>query len=252
VSVAVLVFQHDLGTSLLFFGIFVAMLYVSTDRPSWIVLGMVMAVGGVVGAYKLFGHVRVRFDIWLHAFDPQVYNGAKADSFQLVQGLFGLGQGGLFGTGWGRGRPGITPLPHSDFIATSIGEELGLTGLVAVLVLYLILAERAMRTAIGVRDGFGKLLASGLGFALAFQVFVVVGGVTRLIPLTGLTLPFLAYGGSSLVSNWIIAALLLRISDGARRPPPSTSEIDLAPILEAERRRAAAQDGQATQAVRRP
>jgi cell division protein FtsW (lipid II flippase) len=251
VSLAVLVFERDLGTSLLFFGLFVAMLYVATDRPSWIVIGMVLFSGGVLMAYTLFSHVRDRVEIWLHTFDPDIYD----RSYQLVQGLFGLGNGGLLGTGWGRGRPDTTPLAFSDFIFTSLGEELGLTGIIAILVCYLILAERGMRTAIGVRDGFGKLLATGMSFAIAFQVFVVVGGITRIIPLTGLTMPFLAYGGSSLVANWIIVAILLRVSDGARRPAPATSEIDLTPVIEEERRRteaAQAADSQATQAVKRP
>ncbi|MDR1798722.1 MAG: FtsW/RodA/SpoVE family cell cycle protein [Bifidobacteriaceae bacterium] len=253
VSLGVLVFERDLGTSLLFFGLFVVMLYVATDRPSWIVIGLLAFAGGVAAAYKLFSHVQARFQIWLDPFNPEVLGRNPGGSGQLVQGLYGLGNGGLFGTGWGRGRPDLTPLAFSDFIVTSLGEELGLTGLLAVLVCYLILAERGLRTAIGIRDGFGKLLATGLAFALAFQVFVVVGGVTRIIPLTGLTTPFLAYGGSSLLSNWIIVALLLRVSDGARRPPPATSEIDLTPIIASEQeRRAAAKvaDGEATQVVR--
>jgi cell division protein FtsW (lipid II flippase) len=233
VSLAVLVFQRDLGTSLLFFGLFVAMLYIATDRPSWIVLGLGLFAGGVAIAYSAFDHVRNRFDIWLAPFEQANFD-RWGGSQQLVDGLFGLANGGLFGTGWGRGRPDVTVLAFSDFIVTSLGEELGLTGLLAVLLCFLVLVERGLRTAIGVRDGFGKLLASGLAFAIALQVFTVVGGVTRLIPLTGLTTPFLAAGGSSLVANWMIVALLLRVSDGARRPPPRTNEIDLAPILAAE------------------
>jgi len=252
-SVAVLVYQRDLGTSLLFFGVFVVMLYVATDRPSWIIIGLVLALGGVLFAYKSFSHVQARFEMWQDPFDQALYQREIGGSYQLVQGLFGLGDGGLFGTGWGAGRPWITPLAFSDFIVTSLGEELGLTGLMAILLCALVLAMRGLRTAIGVRDGFGKLLAAGLSFALAFQVFVVVGGITRIIPLTGLTVPFLAYGGSSLVANWVIVALLLRISDGARRPAPATSEIDLRPVIAAERERAAAkQDPHATEAVRRP
>jgi cell division protein FtsW (lipid II flippase) len=222
-SLAVLVFERDLGTSLLFFGLFVAMLYLATERTSWIVLGMALFGGGALLAAQVFPHVGARFDAWLHAFDPEVFNQSPGGSGQLVRGLFGMASGGLFGTGWGQGRPDLVPFAESDFIIASLGEELGLTGLLALLVTYLVLAERGMRTAIGVRDGFGKLLAGGVAFVVAFQCFVVVGGVTRLIPLTGLTMPFLAYGGSSLLANWVIVALMLRISDSARRPAPEVS-----------------------------
>lgn len=218
VSLAVLVLERDLGTSLLFFGLFVGMLYLATERISWVVIGMVLFVGGAAVAAQVFGHVGARFDVWLHAFDDDVFNRDPGGSGQLVRGLFGLANGGLFGTGWGQGRPDLVPYAESDFIVASLGEELGLTGLLAILVCYLVLTERGMRTAIGVRDGFGKLFAGGMAFVVAFQCFVVVGGITRLIPLTGLTMPFLAYGGSSLLANWIIVALLLRISDSARRP----------------------------------
>ncbi|MCV2392821.1 FtsW/RodA/SpoVE family cell cycle protein [Actinotalea sp. M2MS4P-6] len=225
VALLVLVGERDLGTSLLFFGLFVAMLYLATERLSWVVIGLVLFAGGAALAASTFGHVAARFEAWLHAFDNDVFNASPGGSGQLVRGLFGLASGGLFGTGLGQGRPDLVPFAESDFIVASVGEELGLTGLLAILVCYLILTERGLRTAIGVRDGFGKLLAGGLAFTIAFQSFVVVGGVTRLIPLTGLTMPFLAYGGSSLISNWIVVALLLRISDHARRPadlaPPS-------------------------------
>jgi len=219
-SLLVLVFESDLGTSLLFFGLFIALLYVATERTSWIVIGLMLFCGGAFTAWLLFSHVRARVDIWLNPFDPAVLNRAVGGSYQIVQGLYGMASGGLLGTGLGQGSPTLVPFAESDFITASIGEELGLTGLFALLMLYALLAERALRTAIGVRDGFGKLLAAGVGFSLALQVFVVVGGVTRVIPLTGLTMPFLAYGGSSLLSNWIIVAILLRISDAARRPAP--------------------------------
>lgn len=220
-SVAVLVFERDLGTSLLLFGLFVAMLYLATERISWVVIGLVMFVGGAMLAASVFGHVAARFDVWLHALDPAIFDRDPGGSGQLVRGLFGMASGGLFGTGWGEGRPDLVPYAESDFIVASLGEELGLTGLLALLMLYVVLTERGMRAAIGVRDGFGKLLAGGLAFVIAWQCFVVVGGVTRVIPLTGLTTPFLAYGGSSLLANWVIVALLLRISHDARRPAPS-------------------------------
>lgn len=220
-SVGVLVLQRDLGTSLLFFGLFVAVLYLATERVSWIAIGLALFAAGAYLAHSLFGHVQQRVSGWLEPFDPEVYENAAGGSYQLVQGLFGLANGGLTGTGLGRGRPDLVPFANSDFILASLGEELGLAGLFAVLALYLVVVERGLRTAIGVRDGFGKLLAGGLAFTVALQCFVVAGGVLRVIPLTGLTMPFLAAGGSSLLTNWIIIALLLRISDAARRPAPA-------------------------------
>ncbi|MCD4550022.1 MULTISPECIES: FtsW/RodA/SpoVE family cell cycle protein [unclassified Schaalia] len=220
-GIAILVLQRDLGTSLLFFGLFVAVLYVATNRVSWLVLGFVLFTPAVLLAIRIFGHVRARFTIWLHALDPAIYE-QNGGSFQLVQSFFGQASGGLMGTGWGRGYPQLVPLANSDFILSSLAEELGLTGLFAILLLYVILIERGFRAAIGVRDGFGKLLAAGLSFSLALQLFVVLGGVTGLIPLTGLTAPFLAAGGSSMLSSWITVALLLRISDAARRPATPT------------------------------
>jgi cell division protein FtsW (lipid II flippase) len=216
-SLAVLVLERDLGTSLLFFGLFVAVLYLATERMSWVLLGVLLFGAGAVAAANLFPHVNARMAVWLRPFDPELYD-AVGGSFQIVQGLFALGAGGLFGTGWGEGYPHRVPFAYSDFIYSSIGEELGLTGLLALLLVYLLIVHRGQRTALAVRDGFGKLLAGGLAFVMALQVFVVVGGITRIIPLTGLTLPFMAQGGSSLLANWMVVALLLRISDSARRP----------------------------------
>ncbi|MEU2198589.1 FtsW/RodA/SpoVE family cell cycle protein [Isoptericola sp. NPDC019482] len=216
-SLAVLVFERDLGTSLLFFGLFVAMLYLATERFSWVLIGLVLFAAGALVAASVFPHVGARMDVWLHPFDNELYN-AVGGSYQIVQGTFALAAGGLFGTGWGEGYPYLVPYAFSDFIYSSLGEELGLTGLLAILLTYLLIVQRGLRTAIAVRDGFGKLLAGGLAFVMALQLFVVVGGITRIIPLTGLTLPFMAQGGSSLLANWIVIALLLRISDNARRP----------------------------------
>lgn len=215
-SLLVLVLERDLGSSLLFFGLFVAMLYVATERLSWIAIGLSLFAGGCYLAYLLFGHVQQRVLFWLDPWSPE----ALAQSDQLVRGLMGMGAGGLLGTGLGQGHPYLTYFAESDFIIPSFAEELGLVGLFAILVLYGLLVERGLRTALGTRDGFGKLLATGLAFSIALQVFVVVGGVTRVIPLTGLTTPFLSQGGSSLLANWAIVAILLRISDHARRPLP--------------------------------
>lgn len=215
IAIGVLAFEKDLGTALMFFGLFVVMLYVATGRASWLVIGgFMLAVGGLLGYYA-FSHVQLRVSIWL---DTWAY--AQDQSFQLAQGLFGLASGGLLGSGLGSGYPQFVPFAKSDFIADALGEEIGLTGLMAVLMLYAVVIERGLRAAVAVRDPFGTLLAVGLSTVLALQVFVVVGGVTRLIPLTGLTTPFLAYGGSALLANWVMVALVLRVSDAARRPAP--------------------------------
>lgn len=213
-GIAILIFQRDLGTSLLFFGMFVAMLYMATNRVSWLVIGALLFIPAAFIAVKAFPHVAHRFDIWLNAFEPEVFEQSR----QVVQGIFGLASGGLFGAGWGRGYPQIVPFAASDFILASLGEELGIVGMMAILLLYLVLVERGMRAALGTRDGFGKLLAVGISFSFALQVFVVLGGITRVIPLTGLTAPFLAQGGSSMIASWMMVALLLRISNAARKP----------------------------------
>jgi cell division protein FtsW (lipid II flippase) len=194
------------------------MIYVATGRLSWVILGLGLFLAGAVVASQTLGYVTSRFHGWLDAFNPAVYD-RQGGSYQLVQGLFGLAHGGLLGTGLGEGRPTIVPLAESDFIVASLGEELGLAGLFAILALYLLFVSRGMRVGFAGSDDFGRLLGVGLAFVIALQVFIVIGGVTRVIPLTGLTTPFLAAGGSSLVANWIIAALLLRLSDTIRNQP---------------------------------
>ena len=227
IAIGVLVLQRDLGTAILFFGLFLVMIYLATGRIGWIVLGvMLMLVGGFT-ASRMFSHVSLRLDSWLNAFDPEIYNRSPGGSGQIVHGLFGLASGGLFGQGLGQGRPDLVSYANSDMIITAFGEELGLIGLGAILCLFLLFATRGLRAALGTRDAFGKLLAAGLSALMIIQLLVVIGGVTRLLPLTGLTTPFMSAGGSSLLSNWIITAVLLAISHTARRPiltGPATEE----------------------------
>jgi cell division protein FtsW (lipid II flippase) len=214
-AMAVLVFQRDLGTSLLYFGLFLAMMYIATNRVLWIVMGGSLFVAGAALAATQMSYVQARIDGWLDSFNPAVYD-AVGGSYQLVQGMFGLAEGGFVGSGLGQGQPSLVPLANSDYIVAALGEELGLFGIFALLALYLLLVSRGFRVGFTGTDDFGRLLAAGLACVMALQVFVVIGGITRVIPVTGLTTPFLAAGGSSLVANWIIVALLLRLSDDAR------------------------------------
>ncbi|MCW2652494.1 MAG: ftsW 1 [Mycobacterium sp.] len=215
VAVAVMVFETDLGASLLLYASFLVLVYVATNRISWIVIGLSLFAAASVVAYHLFAHVRVRVQNWLDPFaDPE------GVGYQMVQSLFSFATGGVFGTGLGNGQPGTVPVASSDFIVAAFGEELGLVGLAGLLMLYTIVIIRGLRTAIAVRDSFGKLLACGLAATLAIQLFLVVGGVTNLIPQTGLTTPWLSYGGSSLLANYVLLAILVRISHTARGPAP--------------------------------
>ena len=240
ICLGVLALENDFGTAILFFGLFVSMLYIATESLEWVGIGVLLLAGASLLA-PMIPHVSQRISTWL---DPQAYfdggcriNGKIvnetpivdclhkggqyiADSGQLMRGLFSMGQGGILGTGLGQGEPWRTPLSYSDFIFTSFGEELGLTGVMVILIVYALIVQRGMKAAIATKDNFAKLFAGGISFVFALQVFVIVGGVTRLIPLTGLTTPFLAQGGSSLLANWILIAILIRISDTARRPAP--------------------------------
>jgi len=214
-AMGVLVFQRDLGTSLLYFGLFLAMLYVATNRILWLVIGGSLFFTGASVAASQLSYVQERVDGWLDSFNPTVYD-AVGGSYQLVQGMFGMAEGGFIGSGLGQGQPNLVPLANSDYIVAALGEELGLFGIFGLLALYLLLVSRGFRVGFTGTDDFGRLLSTGLAFVLALQVFIVIGGITRIIPVTGLTTPFLAAGGSSLVANWIIVALLLRLSDDAR------------------------------------
>ncbi|MGW1955379.1 FtsW/RodA/SpoVE family cell cycle protein [Streptomyces sp. NPDC001920] len=213
-SVGVLILERDLGTSLLFFGLFVVLLYVATGRTGWIAVGLLLAALGAVAVGQLEPHVHSRVEDWQH---PLASIEAGEGPNQLSQSLFAFAAGGVFGTGLGLGHSILIGFAaKSDFILATAGEELGLAGLAAVFLLYGLLVERGFRAGLALRDPFGRLLAVGLASIVALQVFVIAGGVTGLIPLTGMAMPFLAQGGSSVVTNWAIVALLIRLSDRAR------------------------------------
>ncbi len=224
VSLAVMFWEKDLGSSLLFFSIFIVMLYIGTARLVYVALGGVLfGVGAFIG-YQIFGHVQDRIEVWFNALDRGLI---RDEGFQLAQSWFAFATGGLFGTGLGRGRPDLIPAAETDFIFSVIGEELGLLGTAAVLLCFVVLVGRGLKIALDARNDFAQLLAAGLIAILAIQTIVIIAGVTRLLPLTGITLPFLSYGGSSLISNFILIALLLRISNQTASEPEAahTGEI---------------------------
>jgi len=209
VSVFIMIFQKDLGSSLLFFGIFICILYVATARKTYVLLGACLFALGAFLCYLAFAHVQVRVLTWLHPFNPATIQKA---SYQISQSLFALSSGGLSGSGLGLGYPKFIPSVTTDFIFSAVGEELGLLGAAAVVMMYIVFVARGIKVALRQRDDFGKLLALGLTSVVALQAFIIMGGVTRLIPLTGITLPFMSYGGSSLLANFLLLALLLVLS----------------------------------------
>ncbi|MFJ8665131.1 FtsW/RodA/SpoVE family cell cycle protein [Streptomyces sp. NPDC093600] len=218
-SVGVLILERDLGTSLLFFGIFVIMLYVATGRTGWIAVGLLLAAVGAFAVGSLEPHVHSRVQDWLNPFASIEAGDGPG---QLAQSLFSFAAGGMLGSGLGSGHSILIGFAaKSDFILATAGEELGLVGLTALFLLYALLVARGYRAGLALRDPFGRLLAIGLASILALQVFVIAGGVMGLIPLTGMAMPFLAQGGSSVVTNWVIVALLIRVSASARAPLPA-------------------------------
>ena len=214
ISLLLLIFQKDLGSSLLFFGIFLSMIYVATSRVSFVVVGLLLFILGATFTFFAFAHVQDRVTVWVDPLDPETIND---ESYQVAQSLFAFAEGGLSGKGLARGHPELIPFVETDFAYSVIGEELGLFGAVGLILLYLILAARGLFIALRSRDDFGKLLAVGLTAIVALQSFLIMGGVTRLVPLTGITLPFVSYGGSSLFSNFLLIGLLLCISSGGKQ-----------------------------------
>jgi len=215
-AMLILIRETDLGVSLMFFGAFVIMLYMATERTSWLLFGLMLFVGGAAAVAHMSAHVMVRVNAWLHPFSD-----VTGQTRQLAQSLYAFANGGLFGTGLDRGYSyQIGFANNADFMLATVGEELGLVGLTALFVAYAVIVVRGMKTALLVRDPYGKLFAAGLAATFALQVFITAGGVMRIIPLTGLPMPFLAYGGSALMANWVLVGLLIKISDAARRPLP--------------------------------
>lgn len=223
VALLIMAAQNDFGPALLLFGTVLGMLYIATSRPSWLVIGLGLVAVGGFGIYQVSAKIQTRVDNFV---DPLAHY--DSGGYQLAQALFGMSWGGVTGTGLGGGYPQNVPVAHSDFILASFGEELGFAGLAAILLLFAVIVARGLNVAMQVRDSFGKLLAAGLSLTLVIQVFVVVAGISKLMPMTGLTTPFMSAGGSSLLANYILLAILLRISDSARRPWTTPAEAERA------------------------
>lgn len=221
ISLLVLIFEKDLGSSLLFFGMFLGLLYVATERESYVIIGALLFLTGAVACYLVFTHVQTRIDIWLNP-----WKDVSGSGYQIAQSLFAIASGSLSGSGLGRGLVSLVHFPaiHTDFIFAALAEELGLFGGVAIILSYLVIAYRGFKIALETDDEFGKLLVAGLTFVLVLQAFVILGGVTKLIPLTGVTLPLVSYGGSSILSNFILVGLILAVSSRrARLSSPAAS-----------------------------
>jgi cell division protein FtsW (lipid II flippase) len=232
IALGIVVIQRDLGAALLFFAVFLLLLYVTTARASYVAIGLVLFVAGSALMYRLFAHVQQRVDIWLNPFaDP---SGA---GYQVVQALYAFARGGILGTGLGNGLPTIAgrlPIPeiHTDFPLAALGEELGLIGIMAILGLYLVVIVRGLRIAASAADDFRALLAAGLSLVVGVQAFIIAAGNLKLIPLTGITLPFISYGGSSLLANAVVIGLLLALSDRGVEPPPPRGRRRLARLFD--------------------
>jgi cell division protein FtsW (lipid II flippase) len=211
IAIGLLVVEKDLGSAMIFFGIFITMLYIGTSNGYYLLAGLFSFMGGGVLSYFLFNHVRIRIAIWL---DPFKYKNGSGN--QICQSLFAISSGGLFGTGLGLGKPYYVPLAHNDFIFAAICEEFGILGALALILMYLVLVYRGLQVAIYAKDDYSRLIAVGITSMIAFQVFVIIGGVTKMIPLTGITLPFVSYGGTSMLLNFACLGVLQKISESGR------------------------------------
>lgn len=226
IAIVIMVGENDFGPALLLFGSVLGMIYIATSRASWLIIGGFLVALGGTGAYQVSSKIQARFSNFL---DPLAHY--ETTGYQPSQALFGMSYGGITGTGLAHGHPELVPVVESDYILAAMGEELGLVGLSAIILLFAIFISRGFRTALLTRDSFGKLLVSGLSLVLMIQVFVVVGGISSLLPMTGLTTPFMSQGGSALLANYFILALILRVSDSANRPAEATATPAAAPAI---------------------